>query len=113
LQSAFVQSEHTKPIQRNPSIVHHEIDTLCVRLFQMRCQTLNTTLVRDVQMVVFDLCKPAISFQCFGFLQLCILFQLCECGFASSLVAGGEVDEKGTVVEGRFGVLECELANNR
>lgn len=37
--------------------------------------------------------------------------KLFEGAFATALVAGGEVDEEGAIVEGGFGVLEGELAD--
>ena len=63
-------------------------------------------------MVVLDLCEAAVGFERFCLLELCILLELFEGGFASTLVARSKVDQEGAVVERRFGVLEGQLADN-
>lgn len=79
----------------------------------MLCQILNTRLVRDVQVVVLDLCEAAVRLESFRLLQLRVLLELLQRGLASALVASRKVDKEGTIVQRRLGVLKSQLADNR
>ena len=101
----------TKAVQSNAGVIDDEVDAFGVRLFKVLCQILDAGLVRDVQVVVLDLCKPAVCFQRFGLLELRVLLELLQRGLASALVTCCEVDEERAIVEGRFGILNSQLAD--
>lgn len=83
-----------------------------MRLLEVLGEILDAGLIGDVQVVVFDLCESAVCLQCFGLLQLRVLFKLLQRGLAFGLVTGCKVDEKRAIAERRFGVLECKLAHD-
>ena len=55
-------------------------------------------LVCDVEVVVLDFCEAAVAFERFCLLELCILLELRERGFASAFVARCEINQEGSVV---------------
>jgi hypothetical protein len=73
---------------------------------------LDASLVCDVELVVLDFCKPTVSLQRFGLLQLRVLLELLQRGLTPALVAGCEVDKDRSIVKGRFGVLKSNLADD-
>lgn len=73
---------------------------------------LDASFVCDVELVILYLCKPAVSFQRFGLLQLRVLLELLQRGLTSALVTGCEVDKKWATVQGRLGVLKSNLADD-
>ena len=78
----------------------------------MLCEGLDTSLICDVKMVVLDLCKSAMSLERLGLLQLRVLLELLQRGLTLTLVTSCEVDEYGTIVKGRLGVLKSNLADD-
>jgi len=56
-----------------------------------------------------DLRQSAIGFEYSSLLELRVLLQLLNGGFATAFVACCEVDEERAVVEWRLWILECEL----
>lgn len=83
-----------------------------MRLFQVLREGLDAILVGDVKLVVLDLCKSTMSLERLGLLQLRVLLELLQCGLTLTLVAGCEIDEHGTIVKGRLGVLKSNLADD-
>jgi len=108
----LLKGSGTEAVQRNARVVDDKVNALSVRLLQMLCKVLDAGLIRDIQVVVPNLREPAVGLEGFGLLQLRILFELLEGGLSPALVARGEVDEEGAVVERRFGILKCELADD-
>ena len=101
----------TEAIESNTRIVNNEIYTVAMRLSQMIRKALDAAAIRDVQSMIFDLRKPAMSFQCLCFSQLRILLQGLDSSFASARVSRREIDQERPVVERRLGVLEGQLAH--
>jgi hypothetical protein len=102
----------TEAVQGDAGVVDHKIDSLRVRLFQVLREGLDASLVCDVELVILYLRKPTVSLQRFGLLQLRVLLELLQRGLTPALVAGCEVDKKRPIVEGRFGVLKSNLADD-
>jgi hypothetical protein len=101
----------TEAVHCDTGVVDDKVNTITMGLLQMIREGLDATTICNVQLMVLDLSEPAVRFQRLGLLQLCILFQILQGSFSSTLIASGEVDQKGAVVKRRFGILEGQLAD--
>jgi len=80
-------------------------------LLQVVRKGLDAAAACDVKQMKLDLREPAIGLQCLGLLQCRILLQIFDGSFSSALVASRQINQKGSVVERRLGVLQSELLN--
>jgi hypothetical protein len=94
----FLDDVGVEAVQRDAGVVDDKVDALCVRVFEVLRQGGDARLVCDVEVVVFDFCEAAVGFERFCLLELCILLELRDRGFASAFVARCEVDQEGSVV---------------
>ena len=93
------QGPLTKPVHRNTSIINDKIDPFRMFLFQILAEGADAAGGGDVELMVLDLCEPAISSESDSFLELRIIVNGFEGFFSSFLVSRCEVDEEQAAAE--------------
>ena len=81
-------------------------------LLQVVRKGLDAAAACDVKQMELDLREATVGLQCLGLLQCRILLQILNGSFASALIASRQIDQKGSVVERRLGVLQGELLHD-
>lgn len=81
-------------------------------LLQVVRKSLDAAAACDVKQMELDLRETTVGLQCLGLLQCRILLQILDGGFSSALVASRQINQKGSVVERRLGVLQSELLHD-
>jgi hypothetical protein len=80
-------------------------------LAEERSKTLDTLGIRDIKLVILDLCQTAIRTQRLCFLQLWIVLDIFESLFSSCLVTRRKIDQKWACIGGRFWILDSKLSD--
>ena len=81
-------------------------------LLQVVRKSLDAAAACDVKQMELDLRETTVGLQCLGLLQCRILLQILDGGFSSALVASRQINQEGSVVERRLGVLQGELLHD-
>jgi len=105
------EGKRTEACHCDAGVVDDEVDPVWVLGLQENGEAVDAVRLRDVQLVELYVCETAVLREGFGFLQVYVVVEGFDGFLTTALVARGEVDEEGTVVEGRFGILEGELAD--
>ena len=101
----------TKPGHGNTGIIDHEIDSLRMLLLEKVGKRADTVRLRDVQLVIRDVCQSAILSQGRRFLQLIVMLEILQCLFSFFFIPRRQINQEGAIVERRFRVLERKVSD--